>query len=406
MIYAGIDWSDKFHAICLVDDGGNKLDTFTIEHSQRGFDTVHQHILKRAGSAEAVQVAIETKDSLIVDFLCEQGYTLHFINPKLTDRFRDRYRMSNSKDDNFDAFVLASALRTDAALFNALPPLDEQSLIVRVLTRTREGLIRRKVAVENELTTYFKRYFPLALKLFGGIDNAEAIAFLAIYPTYAQARTASVTQIATILNKSGRSDNVATKHAAAVHEKLKEQQPTPSREVEKAYPLAVKPLLRQLDNILSEIADLDKEIKKAYSDHPNKDLLDSLPGIADKLGPVIGSEIGIDMSRFSSLKTLKAFAGTSPVTKQSGKYRKVCIRRACNSHLRRAFHLAAQGAIIKAGWARELYDRLKSQGKSHGRALRAVADQQIEILYAVLTRRTPYDEAYHLRMKTLHSPKI
>jgi hypothetical protein len=46
---------------------------------------------------------------------------------------------------------------------------------------------------------------------------------------------------------------------------------------------------------------------------------------------------------------------------------------------------------------------MRSQGKSYGRALRAVANQLVEILYAVLTRRTPCSEDCHLRMKIIHS---
>lgn len=405
LIYVGIDWADKSHTLCIVDDAGNRLDSFEIEHTQNGFDVLHRRITKRAGSTEGVQVAIETKDSLIVDFLSEVGYTLHFINPKQTDRFRDRYRMSDSKNDGFDAYVLANALRTDAVLFNALSPLDEESLTLRVLTRTREGLVHRKVAIQNELTTYFKRYFPLATSLFGGIDNAEAIAFLSHYPTCARACTVTKTRIVAILKKAGASDKIAERHASAAHEKLKEKQPIPSHGIEKAYPLAVKSLLRQLSSVLEEIAALEEDIREVYSNHPNKDLLESLPGIAATLGPVIGSEIGVNVSRYSNVKTLKAYAGSSPVTKQSGKYKEIRFRHACNPHLRRAIHLAAQGAILSAGWARELYDRLRSQGKSYGRALRAVADQLIEILYAVLSRRMPYNEAYHLRMKATHSPK-
>ena len=117
---------------------------------------------------------------------------------------------------------------------------------------------------------------------------------------------------------------------------------------------------------------------------------------------MIAAELGTQIARFSEIKTLKAFGGSSPVTQQSGKFRVVHFRRACNNHLRRALHLASLGAIRKAGWARELYDRLRANGKSFGRALRAVADQLLEMLYMILTRRKPYDEAYHLRMKALH----
>jgi len=407
MIYIGIDWADKSHAVCITDDAGNELDNFVINHNHGGFDDLYGRIAKLASSPADVQIAIETKETLIVDFLGELGYTLHFINPKQTDRLRDRYRMSNSKDDGFDARVLSKALRTDGCLFNALSPLDDISLAIRVLCRTRVGLVHRKVAVQNETTTYLKRYFPLALNLFGGIDNAEAIEFLTQYPTYAQAHKISKARIMTILKKAGKSEKIAEKHASAAYEKLqREKQPIPTLGVERAYSLAVKSLLCQLRDILEEIAKIEVEIKQLFADHPNKDLLESLPGIASTLGPIIGSEIGADISRFSSLKTLKAFAGSSPVTKQSGKYKEVRLRHACDPYLRNALHLAAQAAINSTGWARELYDRLKSAGKSHGRALRAVADQLIEMLYAILISRVPYDEAYHLRMKALHSPKI
>lgn len=406
MIQTGIDWSDQLHDLCILDQDGQKLDSFRIRHTEDGFMAAHKRMAKHADPMD-VKVAIETKDSLFVDFLCELGYTLYFLNPKQTDRFRDRHRMSRSKSDSFDAYVLADAVRTDPHLFNALEPLDEQSLTLRVLTRTRKGLVERKVAVQNEITSYLKRYFPVALKLFGGIDNLEAISFLLQYPTYQQAKTVSETRIASILGKeAGVSKAIAQRHAHSAYEMLKETQPTPSASAAKAYPAAVKSLVSQLRSILAEIKALNGQIAESYKDHPNKELVESLPGIAEVLGPVIASELGADISRFADVQTLKAYGGTSPVTVQSGKYHDVRIRRACNGHLRRALHLAAQGAINTAGWARLLYDKLRADGKSHGRALRAVADQLLEMLYVILTKRTPYDEAYHLRMKAIHGPKL
>lgn len=402
MVCTGIDWSDKSHWFCILNEAGEKLDSFEISHSQDGFQSAHARISKYAGPAD-MRIAIETKDSLLVDFLSELGYTLYFLNPRQTDRFRDRHRMSRSKSDSFDAYVLADAVRTDAHLFNALSPLDEQSLSLRVLTRTREGVVQRKVAVQNEITAYLKRYFPAALELFGGVDNLEAISFLLQYTTYEQARTVSETRIASILSKDGGvTKGIAVRHAKQARNKLRQAQPKPIASVTYAYPVAVKSLLRQLHSILDEMEALDQQIAQSYRNHPNRDLVESLPGVAEILGPVIAAEVGADVARFCSPKTLKAFAGSSPVTASSGKFTGVYFRRACNKHLRRALHLASQTAIRQAGWARELYDRLRANGKSYARALRAVADQLLEMLYVILVRRTPYDEAYHTRMKALH----
>jgi hypothetical protein len=402
-VTVGIDWSDKSHSFCILNDAGKKLDEFEIAHGQAGFEMAQNRIFKRSASPEDTRIAIETKDSLIVDFFLELGYSLYFLNPRQTDRFRDRHRMSSAKSDGFDAYVLADAVRTDPHLFNTLSPLDEPSLTLRVLTRTREGIVRRKVAISNELTAALKRYFPVALELFGALDMPEAMSFLLQYPSYAQAKTVSESRIHSILKKQGLSDKLAAKHAKIIHGKLKEPQPTPSQSATRAYPLAVRSLLRQLQDVLRELVAIEQDIHDNYTNHPNKELLESLPGIASTLGPILAAELGLDITRFVDVKMLKAFAGSSPVTQRSGKYCAIKYRRACNHRVRQALHLASQSAIVCCPWAREIYDKMRSQGKSYGRALRAVANQLVEILYAVLTRRTPYSEDYHLRMKVIHS---
>ncbi len=403
MYHLGIDWSDKSHSFCILDDAGAKLDAFEISHGLAGFETAHKRISKLGAAPDDVRIAIETKNSLIVDFFLELGYSLHFLNPKQTDRFRDRHRMSSSKSDSFDAYVLADAVRTDPHLFNTLSALDEHSLALRMLTRTREGIVRRKVAISNELTAALKRYFPLAVDLFSALDKPEAIGFLLQYPTYAQARTVSQSRIRSILKKQGLSDKVGANHAKAIYNKLRQPQASPAASVARAYPIAVKSLLRQMLHTRRELDAIEQDIRDNYTNHPNKELLESLPGIASTLGPVLAAELGTDITRFVDVKMLKAFAGSSPVTQRSGKYSEIKYRRACNWRVRQALHLASQSALTCCPWAQELYYRLRSQGKSYGRALRAVANQLVEILYAVLTRRTPYSEEYHLKMKALHS---
>ncbi len=340
MIYVGVDWSDKSHSFCVLDSEGRRLDAFQIPHAQAGFEKAHARIAKACSSLHDAAVAIETRDSLIVDFLSEVGYTLYFLNPRQTDRFRDRHRMSHSKSDYFDAFVLADALRTDPHLFNALSPLDEGSLKLRVLTRTRKSLVERKVAIQNELTSALKRYFPAALELFDRLDHPAAISFLLQYPTYDQACTVSQRQIEAILKNNKFSAKQAAERARGVRAKLREPQPKPTPAIASAYPLAGKSLLVELQSILDRLTDLDKEIAQVYNDHPNKDLIESLPGFGITLAPVIAAEVGADPMRFSSVKTLKPYAGTIPVTKKSGKCCRVHFRRACNMHLRRALHLA------------------------------------------------------------------
>ena len=44
MHHLGIDWSDKSHSFCILDDAGAKLDGFEISHGLAGFETAHKRI--------------------------------------------------------------------------------------------------------------------------------------------------------------------------------------------------------------------------------------------------------------------------------------------------------------------------------------------------------------------------
>lgn len=405
MFTCGIDWADAEHRVCILDEARQKLASFSVAHSLEGFEKLEGRLSKHVSRPEDVRIALETKDSLLVDFLSERGYTLYFLNPLQTDRFRDRHRMSGAKDDDFDAYVLADAVTTDAHLFEEVLPLDEGTVLLRVLTRTREAIVGRKVACQNELTAALKRYFPAALRLFDDLTHPAALAFLLKHPTHTQASQATLAEVIHLLKEHGFLQHQAQARAARVLAVLQEPPMKPTAGTAAAYKAAVPALLRELQSTMSEIRTLNRQIEEAFATHPNRTIFQSLPGFADVLTPVLAAEVGGDISRFSSVRELKALGGTSPVTKRSGRYCTIQMRYACNEHLRQALHLGSQAALQKCAWARELYDQSRARGCKHGRALRAVGDQLLEMLYAMLKRNTCYDEAYHLRMKEKHSKK-
>jgi transposase len=90
---------------------------------------------------------------------------------------------------------------------------------------------------------------------------------------------------------------------------------------------------------------------------------------------------------------LRSQAGLAPVTRSSGKSRRVMMRRACDKRLRNAFYYMARVATIADPAARSHYRALRQRGHSHGRALRAVADRLLRILCAMLRDHTLYDRS-------------
>ena len=118
-----------------------------------------------------------------MDFLLDHGVEVYPINPKAVDRVRDRYRMSGSKSDAFDAYVLAEFLRTDQAQLKALRPSSEKAQELKMLGRDQRLVVRHKTRLLNQLTTTLKEYYPRPLDAFENIEPEVALDFLTRYST-------------------------------------------------------------------------------------------------------------------------------------------------------------------------------------------------------------------------------
>ena len=134
LLFAGIDWGNEKHDVCLVDDSGSVLEERQFEHSGEGLVTLTRWLLARADEeSERLRVAIEVNAGPVVETLMDRGVSVFSINPKQLDRFRDRFTVAGAKDDRLDARVLADSLRTDGHLFRKVRPValigDEAALL-------------------------------------------------------------------------------------------------------------------------------------------------------------------------------------------------------------------------------------------------------------------------------------
>jgi hypothetical protein len=105
------------------------------------------------------------------------------------------------------------------------------------------------------------------------------------------------------------------------------------------------------------------------------------------------AEFGDDQTRYVDARARRNYAGTSPITKSSGKRRIVLVRFARNEHLFDACFLWAFSSLTKSKGARIYYDLLRQRGKTHSQALRALANRLVGILHGCLHSRRLYDES-------------
>ncbi|MGV9949392.1 transposase [Rhodococcus aetherivorans] len=103
------------------------------------------------------------------------------------------------------------------------------------------------------------------------------------------------------------------------------------------------------------------------------------------------AEVGDALGRYASAKARKNYAGTSPITRASGKTRVVSARHVHNDRLLDALHMQAACAILHDKQVRLYYDQLRARDVGHNAALRQVGNRFVGILHGCLKTHTPYD---------------
>lgn len=154
--------------------------------------------------------------------------------------------------------------------------------------------------------------------------------------------------------------------------------------------------LEVLDRIQTSIDQLEQQLENILEDSPERDWLQTIPGIGSILSATIMFEVG-DVSRFPGPGHWAHYAGTTPRIHQSGDTRHTgSMRKQANQTLKWSFMEAAKVVIrhqetFSESRLVEKYQRLKNR-KNAGVATGAVARMLAESTYWVLTKEEPYEE--------------
>ena len=331
MRFCGIDWADEHHDALSIDDQGRQLGTIRVAHSPEGLSQLDTYLDRIAGPGGKDQVAciVETTHGLLIAHLLEQGWAVYPVNPRTVER---RRAPSGAKTDTIDAYLLAKTGRADFADLRRLNPDSELIQELKTLTRDQDALIQMQTRLVNQLTACLKAYYPVALSLFSQVQQPSTIHFLRTYPTPEQAMSASVEQLAATLKQKRYP---GARHAAQqIEERLRQPHLRANPITTRTKSRLMLALLAQLEPLMQQIADYDKEIERLFLMHADSECFQALPGAGKRLAPRMLAEIGDDRTRYAAATSLQALAGTSPVLFQSGTYSKAHRRLGCIKPLR------------------------------------------------------------------------
>jgi len=382
MLFVGDDWAEDHHDVELQDEAGRRLGRARLPEGVAGVARLHEliggHLAEDAGPEE-VAVGIETDRGPWVQALLAAGYTVYAVNPRQVARYRERHGTSGAKSDAGDAHTLADMVRTDAHQLRAVAGDSEQAQAVKVVARAHQTLIWERHRHMLRLRTALREFFPAALEAFPDLTAPDALELLGRAPDPGSAARLTSAQVTAALRHARR-------------RKLRAGQLGQPPAVAAAYAATVRSVVRMIIAFNAEITAMEEQVTACFGQARDAEIYLSQPGLGKILAARVLGEFGDDPARYASAKARKNYAGTSPVTRASGKKKTVLARFIHNNRLVDALHQQAFCALTASPGARAYYDELRTRGQGHHAALRQLSNRLVGILHGCLKTATLYDE--------------
>lgn len=395
----GVDWSQHHYDISILAANGAVLTDFRLAKSRMGFRQLGEKIDKFGVPAANCRIGLETAHNILIDFLWSQQYQVYVVPPSVVNSSRGRLVNSGAYTDRADARLIAELLRTDRHRFAPWRPDSALLTTLKAKLNLVDCLTKLITQQTNRLRAVLQRVYLQALNAFRTLNKPIALHFLATYPTPQAAQELTYEAFAAFC-RAHRCYNTAW--IIDWYSNLHRPVPQADEALVAAYAAEIDFLARLSLIPVHEKRQLLRQIQELFGQHPDQALFASLPGAGDLLQPKLLVMFGEDRDRFPAPQDIRALAGTCPVTKQSGKKRRVLFRRACNRDYRHTAQQFAVASVKQADWAAAYYASLRARGHAKNHAYRCLANRWLGIIWKMWQTHSPYDEAYHLRQIHQH----
>jgi transposase len=404
-LFVGDDWAEDHHDVEILDAGGKRLARARLPEGMVGMTRLHELIAEQLDedavdaetgmlAAGRVMVGIETDRGPWVTALLGAGYAVFAINPMSVARYRERHSTSGAKSDPGDAHVLAEIVRLDRDHHRPVAGDSAEVEGLKMIARMHQTLIWDRTRHAQRLRSALREYFPAALEALTAakleLTDPDALELLERAPDPDRAARLSRSKIAGILKQARRRDVEA--RAEQIQTVLRAPALRQPAVLEAAYATIVATQVRLLVGIIAQLPQLEEVLGAGFTRHPDAEIYTSQPGLGVVLGARVLAEFGDDPHRYRDAKARKNYAGTSPITRASGRRTVVLARYARNRRLGDAVHQWAFCALTTSPGARAYYDSLRARGTGHHAALRQLGNRLVGILHGCLKTRTRYDE--------------
>ncbi|WP_411747159.1 IS110 family transposase, partial [Psychrobacillus psychrotolerans] len=305
----------------FLDKGKPYRKSFSIQHNLEGlkrFLDFLQEIEKSAGGYQPSVVLESTGHyhTPVVQFLEEQNYVYIVINPLISHRAKSS-SLRKVKTDAIDAYHLCELYYKEE-----LEPYKKrgiQLLNLRNLTRQQESIAEMAAKTKLQLHSLIDQVFPEFRGVFGSLYSKVSLLTLLAFPTSESVLSVDEKELTDKISSlcNSRSEKWANERAQKLREAALRNPFQHNQYQSHIFNLEMLiNIVLQYQEHLSKLANEIDSIAKEIEEYK---ILQSIPGIGEKIAATIISEIG-EIDRFDAAKKLVAFAGVDPSVYSSGKF--------------------------------------------------------------------------------------
>jgi transposase len=384
-ISVGIDIAKEIHWVTAIDAGGVVQVDRKLLNTPAGIATLVDELTALRGTVRIGLDVIGGIAGLAEAMLADAGFALVHVPGIAVNRARQGTVGGENKSDPRDARTIAEQVRTRSDL-RPIEPATELDLEIRLLVGRRSDIVQAQTQRLSRMRDLLVGIFP-GLEACLDLKTKGPLHLLTKFVTPAELRDAGKKRLVRHLQAAGgvpkvedladRVLTVATEQRIAVP-----AQRTTARLIRE---LAVEALASR-----TRLIELDRELEALLARHPDAALIRSLPGMGAVLTAELIAEAG-NLARFRSADALASAAGMAPVL--SGRSRFLRRPSGGNKGLKRVFYQSAFCSLAHDD-SRAFYERKRREGKRHHQAVIALARRRVNVLWAVVHSRMPFQTAF------------
>ncbi|MEH7335073.1 IS110 family transposase [Neobacillus drentensis] len=368
--------------------------SFSVSHTKEGLDSFISFLkeLKRKSGVKPAVILESTGHyhTPIIQCLEEYQYLYILVNPIISYQAK-KTSLRKVKTDAVDAYHLCILYYKEE--FEPYKKRGERFLNLRTLSRQYETVTNLYVQTKLQFHTILDQVFPEYRGVFGDLFSKVSLKLLKEFPT---SEDVILTGVAEIID---RIEEMNIKRSRSwIREKVVKLLESAERNpfhkgVYESQLFSLDMYITMLLQYQDHLSNLETQIDVLAEEIEECKIIQSIPGIGEKIAATIISEIG-EIDRFNHPKKLVAYAGIDPSVHSSGKFTATInhITKRGSSRLRHALYMAVLCGIRSSRnkKLKEYYDRKRNEGKPSKVAMIACVNKLLHWIYAILKRNEQF----------------